>query len=141
MNRECVDFANTYSNNGIYEAFYAELGKPRQSRLLGLRARLVGLLRAVVAFLCAARVRRVARVGCVTVALLGAVGAAGALETGKLSPVACLLLAAGFLAVAYLALRPARRRAHAKDRAESRASSATATADEVRERLADAGCR
>ena len=141
MNRECADFANTYSNSGIYEAFYAEVGKPRQSRLSGLRARLIGLFRAAVAFLCAARVRRIARVGCATVSLLGAVGTAGALETGRLTPVSCLLLAAGFLAIAYLALRPARRKAHAKSRAEDNPSGVVAASDEVCKHLADAGCR
>lgn len=141
MNRECADFANTYSNSGIYEAFYAEVGKPRQSRLSGLRARSIGLFRAAVAFLCAARVRRIARVGCVTVFLLGAVGTAGALETGRLTPVSCLLLAAGFLAIAYLALRPARRKAHAKSRAEGNPSGVAVTSDEICEHLADAGCR
>ena len=65
----------------------------------------------------------------------------GEREKPKFSGMRLLLLAAGFLAIAYLALRPARRKAHAKSRAEDNPSGVTATSDEVCEHLADAGCR
>ena len=143
MNRDCANFTEFYSNNGIYEAFYTELKKPRKSRLSGLRARLVGLFRAVVAFLCTVRVRRIARVGCTTVALIGTIGTAGALETGKLSPIACLLLAAGFLSVAYFTLKPSSRTLRASKEKESKDTESIlgATSDEFRKRFADSSCR
>lgn len=109
MNREYANPASRHSDNGIYEAFYAEIGKPRQSILYGLRARLAMLLRALFTVLAGAKVRRVARVACATGAMVGLVGVAGALEAGRISPVACLLLAAVLLLVAYLSMRPRRK--------------------------------
>lgn len=141
MNRECAEFAEVYSNNGIYEAYFAETRKPRQSLICGLRARLAGLFRIVAAFLCSVRVRRVLRVGCATVALLGAVGVAGALETGRLAPVSALLLAAGFLAIVYLAIKPARRKKSAEEKSEDERSAVSVGTNQIRKRLADTGCR
>lgn len=116
MNREYANSASCHSNSGIYEAFYAEIGRPRQSILYGLRARLVMLLRALFTVLAGATARRVARVACATGAMVGLVGVAGALETGRISPVACLLLAAVLLLAAYLCMRP-RRKTTAQKRA------------------------
>lgn len=143
MNRDCAEFARIYSDNGIYEAFYTEIGKSRQSPVCRLRARMAELFRVMVAFLCSVRVRRFMRVGCATLALIGAVGIAGSLETGRLSPVSALLLAAGFLAVVYLALKPARRKSKVgkKETEKTSASIGTVGRKEPRKCLADAGCR
>ena len=110
MNRECTSLNYFNSDNGIYEAFYAEIGKSHTSILLGMRARLVTVLRAILAFFTAAKVRRIARVGFATVALIGIAGVAGALEAGNISPLLCLGLCAVLLAVAYFAIRPAKQK-------------------------------
>ena len=115
MNREYANPASCRSDNGIYEAFYAEIGKPRQSVPDLLRARFTAWLRALFAFLLAERTVRVARVFCATGAMVGLTGIAGALEAGRISPIVCLLLAAVLLLTAYLALRP-RRKATGKRR-------------------------
>ena len=109
MNKDYAVPGRICSDNGIYEAFYRELGKPRQNAPCVIRARVTGWLRAVLAFLCSAAVRRVLRAVSATAALLGAVGTAGALERGRLSPVGCLLLSAAFLFLAYLSLKPRRK--------------------------------
>lgn len=109
MNKEYAVPGRICSDNGIYEAFYREAGKPRQSALCVIRARIVGWLRALLGILCSAGVRRVLRAVSATAALLGAVGTAGALERGRLSPAGCLLLSAVFLFVAYLSLKPRRK--------------------------------
>lgn len=106
MNREYANISHCSSDNGIYEAFYTEIGKPHTSVLFGARSRIVTVLRAILAFLSASRARRVARVGFVTVALVGMVGVAGALEAGNISPLVCLALCAGLLLLIYLAVRP-----------------------------------
>ena len=114
MNREYGSMASIHSNTGIYEAFYAEIGRPHQSVLYGLRARLFAWFRAGWMFLCSAAVRRVSRVAVAAGALVGLVGVAGSLECGRLSPVVSLLLAAGLLFLAYLAMRPHRRNSNCR---------------------------
>lgn len=106
MNKEYTVQPAFHSDNGIYDAFYAEIRKPRLAFQDAARARLVRLLHALLAALFSKTVRRMARV-CLTIAgLLGAVGAAGALEAGRLSPLACLLTAGVCLLLTYLAIRP-----------------------------------
>lgn len=138
MNREYTDFAGNYSNSGIYEAFYAEIRKPHQSVLYGLRVRFVNLFRAILTLLSSVRTRRMARVCGATVSLIGVVGVAGALETGKISPVASLFLAAGFLLLTYFFLRPKRGKAPASERKSADPSAVSGRCDQFGKRRSDA---
>ena len=61
MNKDYAVPGRICSDNGIYEAFYREVGKPRQNAPCVIRARVTGWLRAVFAVLCSAAVRRVLR--------------------------------------------------------------------------------
>lgn len=102
-NAERIPFT---SNKGIYEAFYEELKKPRQSVSCKLRAAITTRARAILSVLNAAQVRRILRACFATASLIGLVGTAGALECGALSPVSCLLLAGAQLCLLYRILKP-----------------------------------
>lgn len=110
MDRQYAILADYHSNNGIYEAFYAEIKSTRRGAFSAAFARLFLWLRTCLAILCSAKTGRILRAACATASLVGLVGIAGGLETGKLSPVACLVLAAVLLLAVYLSVRPKSRR-------------------------------
>lgn len=113
MNQEYTAQSNYRSDTGIYEAFYIEIRKPRTALPNAVRVMLARLLHALLAALFSKTACRIARTCFVTIGLLGAVGAAGALEAGRLSPLACLLIAGGCLLLMYLAIRPRARKTNA----------------------------
>lgn len=110
MDRQYAIPSRFHSNNGIYEAFYAEIKSTNRGAFSAAAAGLFAWLRACLAALCSAKTCRILRTVCATASLIGLVGVAGGLETGKLSPAACLLLAALLLLAVYLSVKPKRRR-------------------------------
>lgn len=108
MDRQYAISSGFHSNSGIYEAFYAEVKSTRGDAFSATTARLFAWLHACLAVLCSAKTCRILRAVCATASLIGLVGVAGGLEAGKLSPVACLLLAALLLLAVYLSVRPKR---------------------------------
>ena len=76
-----------------------ERGRPGRGQ--ALRSRAAAIRRA----LCGGAVRRLARAGGVVLALLGMIGAAGAMERGTLPLGAGLLICAALLGVEFLCLR------------------------------------
>ena len=105
MNRMDVRNGNFDSGFGtgigqIYPgAGLPERGRPGRGQ--ALRSRAAAIRRA----LCGGAVRRLARAGGVVLALLGMIGAAGAMERGTLPLGAGLLICAALLGVEFLCLR------------------------------------
>ena len=105
MNRAFSDNARIDSNRGIYEVFYAEVAEPAlrgQMRVENALSRLLALLRA----LTGSTARRLLRVALFTLSLVGLIGAVGAMELGRISLLAGVLLSAALLVVQYLCIRP-----------------------------------
>ena len=111
MNRSYTKNDAFVSNNGIYDALYGD-GAFQEKRLEkwldGALCKLIALMQ----ILTGATARRLARVCGVVVSLIGIIGVAGAIETGRLSIPFGLLLAGLFVATEYFCLRPTRRRKH-----------------------------
>ena len=111
MNRSYTKNDTFVSNNGIYDALYEDgaIGEKRLEKWLdNALCKLIALLQ----ILTGATARRLARVCGVVVSLIGMIGVAGAIETGRLSLVGGLLLAGLFVAAEYACLRPTRRKKH-----------------------------
>lgn len=138
MNKDYAEIGRLYSDSGIFEGYYRERRKSTPSLLCTVRAAVIGHFRSLCSVLRSAVARRIFRAVSATTALIGTVGTAGALESGKLSPVGCLLLSAAMLFIVYLSLKPRKKAAEQKsayrpaERPQSRSAStspASAAAD------------
>ena len=93
-----------HSNNGIYDAFYAEVVAPAYRMRKAGESVTAGLAK-FRKILIGATAKRLAKVSGVALSLLGIVGAAGGIQSGKLSLLGGLTVTAILLGVEYLCLK------------------------------------
>ena len=104
MNKTYEISSNIHSNNGIYDAFYAEVVAPsfaRKSTGFDALQKLEKLHR----ILTGAVARRLATVTGAALSILGIIGVAGGIQHGRISLAGGLLVAAICLGTEYLCLK------------------------------------
>ena len=104
MNKTYEISKNIHSNNGIYEAFYAEIVSPsfvRRTSDFGALQRIKKLYQT----LTGAAAKRLAAVSGATLSILGIVGVAGGIQYGKISLLGGLLVTVACLGAEYLCLK------------------------------------
>ncbi len=106
MNRAYTKIDTIYSNNRTFEGSFREAYKPHQSAIFGLRAKVVNSIRKLLSVLCMTLAKRLYRAIFAVGSVVGMLGLVGSLESGKISPIACLTLCAVLLFVLYLAVKP-----------------------------------
>ena len=104
MNKTYEISNNVRSNNGIYEAFYAEVVAPSFARKSnGFEA--IQKLEKLRQILTGAVAKRLATVTGAALSILGIIGVAGGIQHGKISLAGGLLVAAICLGAEYLCLK------------------------------------
>lgn len=99
------EFSNEFvSNNGIYDAFYAEIAAPALSRRNAARALFEKAIKLQKA-LTGATAKRLARVTGATLSILGIVGIAGGIQQGRISLLGGAAIALLCLCAEYACLR------------------------------------
>ena len=99
------DFSNDFtSNNGIYDAFYAEIAAPALSRGNAARAALEKAQK-LHKIITGATAKRLAKVTGATLSILGVVGIAGGIQHGRISLLGGIAVAALCLCLEYACLK------------------------------------
>ncbi len=109
MNRSFTENDQFISNNGIYSQLYGGLGIEQKKAWSAFNSLLLKLF-SLFEILTGATAIRLYKVAGVVFSLIGIIGIAGAIETGRLSISAGLGVCALLLAVEYLCLRPAKKK-------------------------------
>ena len=108
MNRSYTENDQFISNSGIYAQLYGEAEFDKKSIRSKLNVLLFKLY-SLIEILVGATALRLYKVAGAALSLIGIIGIAGAIETGRLSIVAGLFLCALLLGVEYVCLRPAKK--------------------------------
>ncbi len=104
MNRSYTENEHFNSNCGIYESFYTEIAEPAlagQNRVDALLCKLLALWQ----ILTGTTARRIARVTVFALCMIGTIGVVGAMELGRISLTAGLLLTVALLSVQCLCFK------------------------------------